>query len=182
MDNAVLKNLIEQRVKQNIEHATLPGLNIEAFSWDDYTFSIHYSKKGCDVEVFLFKDAEELGYLALPLTVKTDRRALFELLIVPNVPEFFDDVESNDNADNGYIGNNVWAVKVVEEAPFEQFDTITSSAYIGDTLHEMDNQDLGDYIGLDQFDLAISELEDDEELIWANIDLAISLEQSGLLE
>lgn len=184
MDNKFLifKNLIEQRVNQEVTYANLPGLHIEAFSWGDYTFSIHSSYKGFDVCVYLFKDTDELGYLELPLNGKDVCKKLFDIFIVPNVPAYMDHVEINDCADNGYIGDDTWAVRVLEEPPFEQYDLIMSSYFITDTVEELDNQDTADFIGFSEFDQCISDADfEDNQMAWAEIDLQIALEQVGVV-
>lgn len=181
MDNKVLIPLIEKRVNQTITYANLPGLSIEAFSWEDYTLSIQSSNKSHMVSVYLFKDAEELAHTDFVRLNESVLKFLFESMVVPNVPEYIDHVEINDCADNGYIGDNTWAVRVQEESPIEQHDVFTSSLYISDTMDELDNQDLADFMGFSQFDQEISDADyEDTMTAWAEIDLQIALEQAGV--
>lgn len=174
----LLKSLIETRVQQQVTFTNIPGLYIEAFCWGDYTLSFHSSRYGETFSALLFKDAEEIGYVEMAGSPDDRIDYLFNNIIVPNVPEYFDHLEANDCADNGYIGGGVWAVRVVEEPPFQQFDVVVGSHFFSDTMEELDNQDLGDFMGLDEFDHKIDY--DAQEAAWNDVDMEIAFEQVGL--
>lgn len=164
MDNAVLKALISKHVNATVDFASLPGLHIEAFSWEDYTFSIHTVPLGVGkgFYLYLFKDTDELFYIELPVGTQLDSQALFDHVIVPNVPAYVDHVAINDNSSTFYMGGGVWGVNVVEHCPIEEtYDLIFGSYFITDELRDMDNQDTSGFIGLEQFNEELDSLDMD---------------------
>lgn len=137
---------------------------IDLFDFGKYSLSLIRSGYLFINSAYLFKDGEEISsmFFQKPEWYSETVPLVITHLLEKHVEKFVDHVSINDMAETGYLGNDVWLVKVLDEAPFSHFDTDGAAFYLCDTLEELDNQDLFDYEPLD------ADYEDNLSL-WAEI-------------